>query len=352
MSVSKSPTMNDLIEINREIAALIRAGVPLELGLRSICGNSKSSFDGLAERMADHLSGGRSLSEAFAQETASISPVYAAVVEAGMQAGKLPEALDSVARSAKVVQDIRQRMGLSMIYPLACLIVAIPLAAAVISMAVPRWKAVMEDFRIPTDWRIQAMFSLHQTLPVWALQIPLAFIALVAMVYLLRSGPTGGVWRTMTSLNWLPGFGRIQHSLRRAQFLELVALQTSFGIPFEQALSRGANVTEDGDLRQDAGRITAALQAGRSMRDAMAEATVIPASWKWVLITSQDAGLLPVAIRQLADTFRHRASRQAAWFNFAVPTGLALGCSAFIVMVYALIVLLPVISLWKGLGQP
>ncbi len=352
MSARTSPTLNDLIEINREIAALIRAGVPLELGLRSIAGDMQTSFDGLAERLAEHLSSGRSLAEAFALETGSISPVYAAVVEAGMQAGQLPEALDSVARSARVVQDIRQRLGLAMIYPLACLAVALPLAAAVISMFVPRWKTAMEDFRFPADWSIRTLFALNDTMPVWFLQIPLAVIGLVVVVYLLRSGPTRVVWQAITSMNWLPGFGRVQSSLRRAQFLELVALQTSFGIPLELAFPRAADVTEESTLRRDARRIATALQAGRSFREALSEAPAIPASWKWVLVTSQQSGLLPVAIQQLAETCRHRAIRQAAWFNFAVPRALALACSAIIVMVYALVILLPVISLWKGLGQP
>ena len=349
---TKTPTLNDLIEINREIAALIRAGVPLELGLRSIAGETQTSFDGLAERLAEHLSSGRSLSEAFAQETGSISPIYAAVVEAGMQAGQLPAALDSVARSAKVVQDIRQRLGLAMIYPLACLIVALPLAAGVVSIFVPRWKSVMEDFRFPADWSVRALFAVNDTMPIWFVRIPLSVIGIVAIVFLLRSGPTAVVWRAMTSLNWLPGFGQIQYSLRRAQFLEMVALQTSFDIPLELAFTRAANVIEEGNLQRDARQITAALQAGRSFRDALAEARAIPASWKWVLVTNNEAKLLPVAIRQLAETCRYRATRQAAWFNFAVPTAIALWASAAIVLVYALVVLLPVISIWKGLGQP
>ena len=349
---TNTPTLNDLIEINREIAALIRAGVPLELGLRSIAGETQTSFDRLAERLAEHLSSGRSLAEAFALETGSISPIYAAVVEAGMQAGQLPEALDSVARSARVVQDIRQRLGLAMIYPLACLIVALPLAAAVVSIFVPRWKSVMEEFRFPADWSIRALFALNDTLPIWFIRIPLSVIGIVAIVFLLRSGPTAVVWRAITSLKWLPGFGQIQYSLRRAQFLELVALQTSYGIPLELAFPRAANVTEEVNLRRDARLITAALQAGRSFREAVSEAPAISASWKWILVTSQEADQLPVAIRQLAEACRFQATRQAAWFNFAVPTAMAMCVSAAIVLVYTLVVLLPVISLWKGLGLP
>lgn len=352
MSSRSSPKMNDLIEINHEIAALIRAGVPLELGLRSIAGGAQTSFDKLADRLADHLAGGRSLAEAFAQETHSISPVYAAVVEAGTQSGRLPEALDSVANSATVVQEIRRRVGLAMIYPLACLIVAIPLAAGVISILVPRIKSTLEDIRLPADWVIETLFSLHQTRSIWSLQIPIGLLGVVAALYLLRSGPTRPVWFAITGLNWLPGFGRVQYSLRRTQFLELLALQMKFGIPLEQAFPRAASVTENKKLQMDADRIATALKSGRSLREALTEATTIPASWKWVLVTSQEAGLLPVAIRQLAESSRLQAEQRTAWFNLTIPVALALTCSAIIVTMYVLTVLLPVISVWKGLDQP
>lgn len=352
MSSRSSPKMNDLIEMNHEIAALIRAGVPLELGLRSIAGGAQTSFDALAERLADHLSRGRSLAEAFAQETQSISPVYAAVVDAASQAGRLPEALDSVANSAKVVQEIRRRLGLAMIYPLACLIVAIPLAAGVVSILMPSIKFTLENARFEADWAIESLFTLYQTRSIWSVQIPLGLLALFATLYLFSFGPTRPLWFAITGLNWLPGFSRVQYSLRRTQFLELLALQTKFGIPLEQAFPRAASVTENKKLQIDADRIATALKSGRSLREALTEAATIPASWKWVLVTSQEAGLLPVAIRQLAESSRLQAEQRTAWFNLAVPAALALTCSTIIVVVYMLTVLLPVISVWKGLDQP
>ncbi|MFO1042981.1 MAG: type II secretion system F family protein [Planctomycetaceae bacterium] len=352
MSSRSSPKINDLIEINHEIAALIRANVPLELGLRSIAGGAQTSFDVLAERLADHISGGRTLAEAFAHETHSISPVYAAVVEAGTQTNRLPEALDSVANSAKVVQEIRQRVGLAMIYPLACLIVAIPLATGVISILAPIIKSTLEDIRTPADSTIEALYKLYQTRTIWSVQIPLALLCLITALYAFRSGPTRSLWLAITGLNWLPGFRRLQFSLRRSQFLELLALQTEFGIPLEQAFPRAASVTESTKLKSDADQIATTLKSGRSLREAFAETTSIPPSWKWVLLSSQETGQLPVSIRQLSESCRLQALQQSAWFNMAVPTALALTCSAVIVLGYMLMVLLPIISIWKGLDQP
>ena len=239
-----------------------------------------------------------------------------------------------------------------MIYPLACLIVAVPLAAGVVSILVPTIKSTLEDIRLPADWAIETLFALHQTQSIWSLQIPIGLLGVVAALYLFSSGPTRPVWSAITGLNWLPGFGQVQYSLRRTQFLELLALQMKFGIPLEQALPRAASVTENKKLQSDADRIATALKSGRSLREALAEATAIPASWKWVVVTSQEAGLLPVAIRQLAESSRLQAEQRTAWFNLTVPGAFALSCSAILVTIYVLTVLLPVISVWKGLDQP
>src|SRR5689334_20098249 len=81
-----------LIALNDEIAALARAGLPLESGLRAvgrdIAGGLGAAMTGLAARMDR----GASLAEALAAEGGTFPPIYRAVVEAGLRAGRLPTA--------------------------------------------------------------------------------------------------------------------------------------------------------------------------------------------------------------------------------------------------------------------
>ena len=111
------PRLADLIALNYEIVALVRAGVPLELGLRGLSGSVASRLGRLTERLADRLSNGLSLVEALEQEGPAVSPIYTAVVGAGLESGRLGEALGSLTLSAQVEQDARQRVALALVYP-------------------------------------------------------------------------------------------------------------------------------------------------------------------------------------------------------------------------------------------
>src|SRR5262249_51557745 len=77
------PKLEDLICLNQEIAAFVKAGIPLELGLKGLSGSLGNRLGKLSNRLADRLSNGMNLSDALAEEGPVVSPVYTAVVEAG-----------------------------------------------------------------------------------------------------------------------------------------------------------------------------------------------------------------------------------------------------------------------------
>ena len=114
---SHAPRLDDLILLNREIAALVKAGVPLELGLRGLAGSVGTRLGQLSERLSKRLAMGQSLPDALAEEGPAVSPVYTAVMEAGLASGRLPEALESMAVSGQVLQETRRRVWLAILYP-------------------------------------------------------------------------------------------------------------------------------------------------------------------------------------------------------------------------------------------
>lgn len=75
-----APQLDDLIALNREIASLIRAGIPLNVGLRGLSDGYGNRLTELSNRLADRLDQGQSLSAALDAEGPSISPVYSSVI--------------------------------------------------------------------------------------------------------------------------------------------------------------------------------------------------------------------------------------------------------------------------------
>ena len=101
-------TLNDLLALNQEIAALVRAGVPLERGLADLGADMPGRLGKAAASLAERTARGESLEQALADQAVTLSPAYRAVVQAGVRAGRLPAALEAVAASAHRTAETQQ----------------------------------------------------------------------------------------------------------------------------------------------------------------------------------------------------------------------------------------------------
>ena len=87
-------SIDELAALNDEIAALVRAGVPLDRGLLGAGTDLPGGLRRITTALGKRLSRGESLPEALEAESRSIPPLYRAVVEAGARSGRLAVALE------------------------------------------------------------------------------------------------------------------------------------------------------------------------------------------------------------------------------------------------------------------
>ena len=107
--VANSISLDDLVALNDEIAGLVRAGVPLEIGLASWGRDLPGELGRTASRLGESIAQGQSLSESFAAQGDRIPRVYTALVTAGLRSGRLPAALESLTTTARSLQGSSRR---------------------------------------------------------------------------------------------------------------------------------------------------------------------------------------------------------------------------------------------------
>ena len=344
-SNAPTPRLADLIALNHEIAALVKAGIPLELGLRGLSGSVPSRLGQLAERLADRLSNGQSLVDALEQEGPAVSPIYTAVVGAGLESGRLGEALGSLTLSAQVEQDARQRVALALVYPAIVATIGYALLVLFVLTVAPAYLSTAEMFRFPDTLVFKTLRVLHRTVPVWGGLIPAAALLGFLGLVLLRGRRAGSlmVW------NLVPGVASVHRSLNWAQFVELLRLQVSHGLPLEKALRRAGDATDDRRLRAAVAQVGAELQRGSSLADALPRAKSLPPLMRWMLATSEQQGTLIETLQLLAESYRRRAIQRATLFKFWLPVLTTVCISGTVVLIYSLLFFIPLRELWDGL---
>ena len=344
-SPGRPPRLEDLITLNHEIAALARAGVPLELGLRGLSGSVPSRLGRLTERLADRLSNGQSLIEALEQEGPAVSPVYTAVVGAGLESGRLGEALESLTLSAQIERDARQRVSLALLYPAVVSVIGYALLVLFVVTVAPAYLSTAEMFRFPDTLVFKTLRVLHWTVPVWGGLIPAVTVLLFVGLVLMRGRQAG----RLMAWSLVPGVASVHRSLNWAQFVELLRLQVSHGLPLEKALRRAGDATDDHRLRAAVAQVSDELQRGGSLAEALPRAKALPPLMRWMLATSERQGTLVETLQLLAESYRRRAIQHATMFMFWLPLLTTVCISGTIVLIYGLLFFIPLRELWHGL---
>lgn len=366
-----SASLDDLILLNREISAMVKAGIPLELGLRGLSGNVSTRLGRLSERLSLELAAGRSLPEALAAEGPSVSPVYTAVMEAGLASGRLPEALQSLEESGRVIQETRQRVLLAILYPALCCAVGYALFCLFLLVITPQLLHAADMFRFPQTWAFDALQFLHRHRGLILLAIPAAYGLAILMVMFLgnrASRARRGLSPLYNGIAWffsnLPGSSLVlrflemfdwlnpaslHRSLNWSQFTELLALQIEQNTPLPRAFSLAAQSTDDVRWQAEGEHVAQQLADGVSLGDALKSATLMPPMMSWMLASSGNQSTLAATLRQLSETYRRRAIQQAAALKTWIPVIMTVCVAGGISLAYALAFFFPLRALLFGL---
>ncbi len=343
-------TIDQLVALNDEIASLVRAGVPLELGLREVGRDSAGKLQEISETLAARMSAGASLPEALRAEEARLPVAYRTVVEAGLRAGRLPAALESLSNYARELVELRRQITLALLYPLIVAALAYFLFIVVIADLVERLRETYLLFHIPIHWPLAIVVSMAETATRWWWVPPLCL-----GISVLWWMATGGVHILSFSgparpLAWIPGVGLISRRFQCANFADLLALLVEHGVPLAEGLRLSADATGDAALRDRARQLAASIERGNVASASGAYRYGFPPFLFWALTHGQQAGGLARLLRHAGTIYRRRAANLANWFKVIFPIITALVIGGGVTALYALTLFGPLIRFWSDLG--
>lgn len=348
--VAKPVSLEDLIALNDEIASLVRAGVPLEMGMAGLGTSLTGNLSKLTDRLAQQMRNGSSLMEAFESQKEAIPPIYRAVVETGIKAGRLPEALESLTRFAQSVLDLRRRIGLAFMYPGLVLLLAYVMFVVFMIFMVPRLDAAFATLNLPVEDWLSVLNWISQSVPVWGAALPILMMLFyywwktTARAMLAPSTASG------LSRIGIPGTGRIITNYHLANFAEILSMLVDHEIPLHKAMTLAADSTGDLRIVTGARRIADELQSGKSLAESFPRTSVFPSFMRWMMSNGEKQGTLAAVLRQVTDIYRRRALHQSEWFKLILPIVLVVVVGGGATAVYALTLFLPLSQLLNNLS--
>lgn len=350
-SAGSAITLEELIALNDEIVALVRAGVPLERGLLLAAADLRGRLGALASALGERLKRGETLTQALAAERASVPPVYRAVVEAGLRAGRLPVALEGLARFARTYAELRRVLGLALLYPLLVLMLAYGLFVLFVLVIAPRFEAAFTSLRLPALDLIRWLAALGDSVPVWGPIVPALIVLLGFWWYLAGRAAVLQPGRWSAWVRRVPWMRGLLAATEAANFADLLALLLEHQVPFPAGIVLAAEASADAKLLSASRELAASAERGEPLRASVHGTPSLPPLLAWLMLSGQSQGDLVSALRHAAATYRRRALDRAELIRLFLPTLLMLAIGATATLLFALTLFLPLINMLKDLAK-
>jgi len=348
--------LDALVALNDEMAALVRAGVPLDQGLTQLARDLPGRMGGVARQLGDRLAAGETLEQVLGSDEAMFPPVWRAVVSAGVRSGHLAAALEGLSQTGRRIAELRRAVGLALIYPLVVTAIAYGLFLLTLAKLAPLMAGVIQDMTRKTDPLLAAMVWLGETAPSWAIWPPLIAVVVLAVGW-HRSGRAA--WNrsqgTARGTRWAavlwPSLRGLVRDGRLATFAEVLSLLVRQQIPLDECLVLAADASGDQGLRTDAHQLADRLRAGASPADSSTRLSAIPPLVGWLLSARGPLPALSQTLSLTADVYRQRAQRTVTWAVVYLPILLSVLVGGTATLIQALAVFLPLSRLWYQLGM-
>ena len=346
-------SIDELAALNDEIAALVRAGVPLDRGLLGAGGDLPGGLGRITSALGKHLSLGESLPEALEAEKRAIPPLYRAVVEAGARSGRLAVALEGLARFVRGYSEARAAIGVALWYPILVLSLAYGLFLALVVEVIPRFIGAYEALGLEVIWPLRWLERLGELAPYWWPVWP-ALLVLLAFAW-WRSGVAATFQTSSWSLlRMFPWMRSMLADYEAAGYADLLALLLEHQVAYHRAVELAAEATGNSTMIAGARQLAAAVQRGEPPDQAVRD---LPASafrplLSWTLAATKEQGPLIEALRNLAPMYRKRGAFQAEKLQLFLPTVLMVAIGGSATLFYALTLFVPLSSMLRGLSLP
>ncbi len=360
---SKTPavSLDELTALNDEIAALIRSGVPLEKGLAELSDDMPGRLGRLAADVAQRCERGEPLIDVLADPALSLPPVYRAVVAAGIRAGRLPAALETLSASVRNMAETRRTVITAAIYPVVVLALAWTFLAFFTAKLAPNLLEPVERLDVAGPWMLVWMVECGRWAAWWGPVVPIAAVVVCGVYWLSARRATSIEPRLAGRLfGWLPWMGPAMRWSRTATYVDILAMLIENRVPLHEGVVLAAEAAGGERLQAAAIRLAETLRQGTPPGDQSSGDTIrqslrqaeFPPLLCWLMAAGQRKGALLPALRSAARTYRRRALRQAEFARIFLPVALTVLVGGSVVLVYALIMFAPYASILEGLALP
>ncbi|MHC4457742.1 MAG: type II secretion system F family protein [Planctomycetota bacterium] len=263
---------------NQQLAAITKAGIPLERGLRQLAADVGSkSMRKLVTAVADELEAGVSIEEAFEKRQKRFPPLYGKILKAGVETGRLSEMLTSLNRHLEMSNQTRRIIFEALSYPAVVLALAAVIITAIFLIIIPQFEPIYKEMLEGARMNALTTLSFRMAKNVVPFWIGVGFIvaAIIAVVAILSSFSAGRRFKESIFLK-VPVIGKVYHSSVLSKMAEAMAIMIAAGSSLPTCFRLSSSASGSEKLIAESEILARQIEQGENLLEAGQFCKVIP----------------------------------------------------------------------------
>jgi general secretion pathway protein F len=290
----------DRLVFARQLATLVRAGVPLDRSLL-LCRDlaEKPALRAVVDATLKQLRSGQSLAHSLAANERFFPPLYVAMVRAGEASGTLPAVLDRLVEFEEFSAELRGYLVSALIYPMLLLAVGSVAIAFLLGFVVPRFAQIFEEAGKELPLPTQVLMDVSQAFRSYGWLAALIVAAAVLLASRWVRTESGRLrwdqWRLRAPL-----LGDVSLKLEIARFAKTMGTLLTQAVPIISALRLTREVLSNRRVAAAVEPLIQGVKRGQGLATPLAESGMFPALAVQLMTLGEQTGKLDSMLLELA----------------------------------------------------
>ena len=267
---------NDFLLFNQQLAALLRAGIPILQAITMLRRRAASvRLRAVLEEVEEAIRGGAALSQAFAAQGATFPRMYSASILAGERSGALDDVLSRYVNYMRRSVGLRRKIRGALAYPAFLLFACLGMVIFLTTFVVPRMSDLFSGFgnNLPTITVIVLAISGWITRnAIWV--VPALIVGSIG-IFIWSRTPQGLLVIDRAMLR-LPLAGKLLVQMTASQAARSLATLLAGGITIVESWEIAAESITNLELRHRSSAILPLIREGRSFTESLETAAWMP----------------------------------------------------------------------------
>ncbi|WP_138439337.1 type II secretion system F family protein [Marinobacter alexandrii] len=301
---SKRITPFDIAMLTRQLATMMKAGVPLVQSFDIVAdGLENKGLQELVMSIRNDISSGTSFAGALSKHPKHFDDLYCNLVDSGEKAGALEQMLDRIATYLEKTELLKKKVKKAMTYPIAVVVVAIIVTAILLVKVVPQFESLFKGFGAELPVFTQFVVRLSEWMQSWWFVV---LLGIVGTIFLFKEA----IRRSQKFSDFidkyvlkLPVVGEILDKSAVAKFGRVLSTTFAAGVPLVDALDSVAGATGNAVYRDAIDRIKNDVSSGTQLQVAMRQQDIFPVMAVQLTAIGEESGNLDEMLQKVAEHY-------------------------------------------------